>query len=287
MNKEIIKITECPRDALQGITTFIPTETKIDYINTLLKVGFDTLDFGSFVSPKAIPQLSDTAEIVKKLDLSGSKTKLLAIVGNTLGAQTAIQFEEIYYLGFPFSLSPTFLHLNIKSGIDEALIRIDNIQNLCVQNKKELVLYLSMAFGNPYGDVVTSKNVNETLKYLQKLGINRISLADTVGIGTAEKISTLFSGLIPMFPTIEFGLHLHSTPDTWLDKVNAAYQAGCRRFDSVILGLGGCPMSAKEMVGNLKTEDLVDYLEKNKIPHTLDLKKLNKAGKKAKEVFNL
>jgi len=281
-----IEITECPRDAMQGILPFIPTELKVEYLNTLLKVGFDTLDFGSFVSPKAIPQLRDTAEIVKKLDVSGSNTKLLAIVGNTLGAQNAVQFEEISYLGFPFSLSPTFLHLNIKTGIDEALIRIENIQNLCIQNKKELVVYLSMAFGNPYGDVISSQNVNDTIKYLQNLGIHSISLADTVGIGETKNISNVFKGLIPLFPTIEFGLHLHSTPASWYEKVDAAYNAGCRKFDAVILGLGGCPLSATEMVGNLKTEDLVDYLEKNNISHSLNLKKLKIASKKAIEVFN-
>jgi len=285
-NEAPIYITECPRDAMQGILPFIPTELKIEYLNALLKVGFDTLDFGSFVSPNAIPQLRDTAEIVKKLDISASKTKLLAIVGNTKGAQNAVQFDEISYLGFPFSLSPTFLHLNIKTGIDEALIRIENTQNLCVHHHKELHVYLSMAFGNPYGDLITFKNLNDTINYLQNMGICSISLADTVGIGSADTISELFSELIPLFPSVKFGLHLHSAADSWHDKVDAAYKAGCRRFDSVILGLGGCPMSAREMVGNLKTEDLVGYMETNKIQHSLNLKNLKKATQKAVEVFN-
>ena len=281
----MIKITECPRDAMQGIIPFIPTEMKVEYINTLLKVGFDMLDFGSFVSPKAIPQLRDTAEVVKKLNLSDTNTKLLAIIGNKRGAEIAADFNEISVLGFPFSLSPTFLQLNIKSNICDALIAIEEIQNLCIKNKKELLVYLSMVFGNPYGDVITFKEIKETINFLRKTGIRRISLADTVGMGNAEIISEIFSKLIPYYPEIEFGLHLHSTPDTWHQKVDAAYKAGCRQFDSVILGLGGCPMSAKELLGNLKTEDLVYYLEKNKIMHNLDLSKLDISTKKAVEVF--
>lgn len=281
----MIKITECPRDAMQGIIPFIPTEMKVEYINTLLKVGFDMLDFGSFVSPKAIPQLRDTAEVVKKLNLSDTNTKLLAIIGNKRGAEIAADFNEISVLGFPFSLSPTFLQLNIKSNICDALIAIEEIQNLCIKNKKELLVYLSMVFGNPYGDVITFKEIKETISFLRRIGVRKISLADTVGMGNAEIISEIFSKLIPYYPEIEFGLHLHSTPDTWHQKVDAAYKAGCRQFDSVILGLGGCPMSAKELLGNLKTEDLVYYLEKNKIMHNLDLSKLDISTKKAVEVF--
>ncbi|MEI6696684.1 MAG: hydroxymethylglutaryl-CoA lyase [Bacteroidota bacterium] len=285
-NDNLVKITECPRDAMQGIIPFIPTEMKVEYINALLKVGFDIIDFGSFVSPKAIPQLMDTAEVVKKLDLSGSRTKLLAIIGNTKGAQNAAPFEEITYLGFPFSLSPTFLQLNIKSDVDKALHTIEDIQNLCVNNKKELLVYLSMVFDNPYGDIVSFETVNETVEYIRNLGVKKISLADTVGIGKPEKIREIFSILIPEFPEIEFGFHLHASNDSWRDKVDAAYKAGCRQFDAVILGLGGCPMSAKELVGNLKTEDLVYYLEKNNISHNLNLEKLNNSTKKAVEVFN-
>ncbi|NVN93788.1 MAG: hydroxymethylglutaryl-CoA lyase [Bacteroidetes bacterium] len=282
----MIKITECPRDAMQGIIPFIPTEIKAEYINTLLKVGFDIIDFGSFVSPKAIPQLSDTAEVLKKLDLSETRSKLLAIIGNTKGAQNTAPFEEITYLGFPFSLSSTFLQLNIKSNINKALITIEEIQNLCVNNNKELLVYLSMVFDNPYGDVVSFETVYETVEFIKNLGVSKISLADTVGVGKAEKMSQYFAALIPQFPEIEFGLHLHSSPDSWQEKVDAAYSAGCRQFDSVILGLGGCPMSAKELVGNLKTEDLVYYLEKNKILHNLDFTKLNISTQKAVEVFN-
>jgi hydroxymethylglutaryl-CoA lyase len=281
----MIKITECPRDAMQGLTKFIPTEAKIAYINILLKVGFDTLDFGSFVSPRAIPQLSDTADVVKKLDLSFTRTKLLAIIGNLKGAQQAAHFDEISYLGFPFSLSPTFLQLNIKSTVEDALYRIENIQNLCIMHEKELLVYLSMAFANPYGDIISFEEISNTIKFLENLDIKKISLADTVGIGTPENIAALFNYLIPLFPNIEFGLHLHSTAGTWLEKVDAAYQAGCRQFDSVILGLGGCPMSAKELVGNLKTEDLIYYLEQHKISHALNLTNLNFSTKKAAELF--
>jgi len=282
----MIKITECPRDAMQGIIPFIPTEMKVEYINTLLKVGFDIIDFGSFVSPKAIPQLSDTAEVVKKLDLSATNTKLLAIIGNMRGAQNAVNYDEITYLGFPFSLSPTFLQLNIKSNICDALKSIEEIQNLCVIKKKELLVYLSMVFGNPYGDIITFKEIKETISFLRNIGVRKISLADTVGIGKAEKIAEMFSFLIPEFKDVEFGLHLHATPASWHEKVDAAYKSGCRQFDSVILGLGGCPMSAKELVGNLKTEDLINYLEENGISHNLDLDKLSISTKKAVEVFN-
>ncbi len=281
----MIKITECPRDAMQGIIPFIPTEMKVEYINTLLKVGFDIIDFGSFVSPKAIPQLSDTAEVLKKLDLSDTKSKLLAIIGNIKGAQNASPFEEINYLGFPFSLSSTFLKLNIKSTVAEALYTIEDIQNICITNKKELRIYLSMVFGNPYGDEIKLEDIQKSISFLKQIGIKKISLADTVGIGTSQNISELFSQLIPMFSDIEFGLHLHASPDSWKQKVDAAYNSGCRHFDSVILGLGGCPMSAKELVGNLKTENLVDYLETHRISHQLDLNNLRESINKAEKVF--
>jgi len=286
IEKQQIKITESPRDAMQGIIPFIPTKTKVKYINTLLKVGFDIIDFGSFVSPKAIPQLIDTAEVVDKLDLSDSKSKLLAIVVNEKGAYNAVQFDKISYLGFPFSLSPTFLKLNIKSSIEDSLKRVENIQNLCIANKKDLLVYLSMAFGNPYGDEVNLESIEKSIRLLQNMGIRKISLADTVGIGTAENIAELFSDLLPLFPEIEFGLHLHSTADSWENKIQSAYNAGCRQFDSVILGLGGCPMSAKDLVGNLRTEDFVNFLEINNIQHKLNLDNLNIATKKAIEVFN-
>jgi hydroxymethylglutaryl-CoA lyase len=202
------------------------------------------------------------------------------------GAQNAVNFDEITYLGFPFSLSPTFLQLNIKSNICDALISIEEIQNLCVINKKELLVYLSMVFGNPYGDVITFKEIKETISFLRKIGVRKISLADTVGMSNKEVIYDIFMKLIPYYPEIEFGLHLHANPLSWKDKVDAAYQAGCRQFDSVILGLGGCPMSAKDLVGNLKTDDLISYLEENRIFHNLDLDKLNISTKKAVEVFN-
>ena len=278
----IIKLTETPRDAMQGLKPFIPTEIKANYINSLLKVGFDTIDFGSFVSPKAIPQLADTHEVLDKLDLSDTKTKLLAIIGNIQGAEKAVSYEQINYLGFPFSVSETFLKLNIKSNIAESLKTIESINNLCIKTKKESVIYLSLAFGNPYGDEYNKEIVYKSITQLQKIGINIIILADTVGISDKSTIYDLYSTLIPDFSTIEFGFHLHVTQKDWYEKVDSAYKAGCRKFDSAILGMGGCPMSSKEMVGNLSTENMIYYLRKNKI----NLKAFDNAVLNAKKVFS-
>lgn len=283
--KNIIKITETPRDAMQGLKPFIPTDVKANYINSLLKVGFDTIDFGSFVSPKAIPQLADTPEVLNKLDLSDTKTKLLAIIGNIKGAERASEFEQINYLGFPFSVSETFLKLNIKSTFKESLKTVEDINNICIKKNKEPLIYLSMAFGNPYGDRYDKEIVYSSIEHLRKIGIKIIVLADTLGIGDKSIIYDLYSTLIPCYPDLEFGFHLHVTPKDWYEKVDSAYKAGCRRFDSAILGMGGCPMSSKEMIGNLSTENMVYYIQKNQIDAKIDFQAFDKAIDKAKIIF--
>lgn len=257
----MIKIIECPRDAMQGIKEFIPTGKKINYINSLLKVGFDTIDFGSFVSPKAIPQMQDTAAVLSGLDLSSTNSKLLAIIANVRGAMDAVEFEEISYLGFPFSISETFQQRNTNSSIEESLKRVEEIQDLCVRNKKQLVVYISMAFGNPYGDEWSNEIATKWAKQLSQLGIKIIALADTIGVSNPENIKSLFGALIPALPGVEFGAHLHTTPDTWEEKVKAAYESGCRRFDSAIKGFGGCPMAKDELVGNMATENLLSFFD--------------------------
>jgi hydroxymethylglutaryl-CoA lyase len=271
MQTDKLKIVECPRDAMQGIKEFIPTETKTAYINTLLQVGFDTIDFGSFVSPKAIPQLQDTAKVLAGLDLSKTKSKLLAIIANTRGAQDAVHFEEISYLGFPFSISETFQQRNTNSSIDQSLKTVEEIQNLCSKNKKQLVVYLSMAFGNPYGDVWNSDICITRAKRLHDMGIRIIAPSDTVGSSTPETINYLFSHLIPEFSDVEFGAHLHSTPEKIVEKVEAAYNSGCRRFDSAVLGFGGCPMAADDLTGNIATEMMVNYFVSKQIEPGLNL----------------
>jgi hydroxymethylglutaryl-CoA lyase len=260
-----MKIIECPRDAMQGVHEFIPTEKKVAYINSILKVGFDTVDFGSFVSPKAIPQLRDTAMVLEQLDLAASSSKLLAIIANARGAQDAVEFEEITYLGFPFSISETFQQRNTNSSMGESLFRIEEIQDLCTRNKKKLIVYLSMAFGNPYGDEWNSDIVITWTKKLAQMGIKTIALSDTIGVSNPATISYLFSKLIPEFPGIEIGAHLHTTPDTWEEKVHAAYTSGCRRFDSAIKGYGGCPMAADQLTGNMPTEKLISYFKNKNI----------------------
>ena len=256
-----MKIIECPRDAMQGIHQFIPTEDKIQYINLLLKIGFDTIDFGSFVSPKAIPQLKDTAEVLSGLNLAESKSKLLAIVANRRGAEDAVVFDEINYLGFPFSVSETFQKRNTNSSIEESLVRVEEIQNLCANNNKELVVYLSMAFGNPYGDLWDRDIVIAWAKKIKNLGVKTIALADTIGVSNPDTITYLFSQLIPELEGVEVGAHLHTTPDAWEEKVDAAYNNGCKRFDAAIRGYGGCPMAEDDLTGNMPTEKLLAYLE--------------------------
>lgn len=253
-----MKLIECPRDAIQGIKHFIPTEKKIKYINLLLESNlFDTIDFGSFVSPKAIPQMADTAEVVQGLNLSHTQTKLLAIIANERGATEACQFEQISYLGYPFSISETFQLRNTNATISESLERVKAIQEITEKADKQLVIYISMGFGNPYGDEWDAGIAIKWVDKLQKLGIKIFSLSDTVGVATPESITYLFENLIPKYPNLEFGAHLHTTPDTWQEKVDAAYKAGCRRFDGAILGYGGCPMAADELVGNMPMENLL------------------------------
>lgn len=270
MMKNNIKIIECPRDAMQGLHNFIPTQTKIDYINQLLKVGFDTIDFGSFVSPKAIPQMADTAEVLAKLDLSSTRSKLLAIIANVRGAEEAARHEEISYLGFPLSVSETFQQRNTNKSIAEAMAQLAQIQDICQQQSKTLVTYISMGFGNPYNDPWDAETVIRFVEELDKLGVKIISLSDTIGVSNPENITYLFSELIPAFQHIEFGAHLHTTPTTWHEKVEAAYQAGCRRFDGAMRGYGGCPMAKDELVGNMATENLVGYFENNGLNLSLD-----------------
>ncbi len=262
MNK--VKIIECPRDAMQGIKTFIPTERKITYIQSLLRVGFDTLDFGSFVSPKAIPQMQDTAEVLANLDLSKTQSKLLAIVANTQGAQTASQYKEIQYLGYPFSISENFQMRNTHKTIAESIVTLQEILDVATKSGKEVVAYLSMGFGNPYGDPWNVEIVGEWTEKLSAMGVKILSLSDTIGSSTPEVITYLFSNLIPKYPNIEFGAHLHTTPEKWFEKTDAAFKAGCMRFDGAIQGFGGCPMAKDELTGNMPTEKLLSYFTQQK-----------------------
>jgi hydroxymethylglutaryl-CoA lyase len=255
-----MKIIECPRDAMQGLDQFIPTEVKVRYLNALLTVGFDTIDFGSFVSPKAIPQMRDTAKVLEGINWQTSRSKLLAIVANTRGAEEAAAHAGVSYLGFPLSISETFQIRNTNKTIAQALTTLDEIQNICVARGKTLVTYLSMGFGNPYGDPYSVDLVSQFSGILQTLGVKIISLADTVGVSSPENILPLFKGLAESFPDIEFGAHLHSTPGTAREKIEAAYLGGCRRFDGAIRGYGGCPMAGDALVGNLATEAIVSYL---------------------------
>ena len=259
-----IKIIECPRDAMQGIKTQIPTARKVAYIQSLLRVGFDSIDFGSFVSPKAIPQMQDTAEVLAQLDLSQTQSKLLAIIANTQGAISASQHKEIQYLGFPFSISENFQMRNTHKTIAESLITLNEILEIADQSNKEVVAYLSMGFGNPYGDPWNVEIVGEWTEKLANMGVKILSLSDTVGSSTPEVISYLFSNLIPKYPQIEFGAHLHTTPDKWFEKIDAAYHAGCRRYDGAIQGFGGCPMATDNLTGNMPTEKLLSYFTTQK-----------------------
>ncbi|WCT09874.1 hydroxymethylglutaryl-CoA lyase [Mucilaginibacter jinjuensis] len=255
-----MKIIECPRDAIQGIKHLISTEAKAHYINQLLRVGFDTIDFGSFVSAKAIPQMVDTAAVLDLLDMSNTKSKLLAIVANERGAAEACEFEQIACLGYPFSISETFQLRNTGATITESVDRVKVMQELCMKHNKQLVIYISMGFGNPYGDEWNSDIAIKWVEELSQLQINVFSLADTVGVADPQSISYMFNNLIPAFPELEFGAHLHTTASTVNEKLEAAWQAGCRRFDGAILGYGGCPMAQDELVGNMPTEQLVDFM---------------------------
>jgi hydroxymethylglutaryl-CoA lyase len=280
-----VKLIECPRDAMQGWKNFIPTEKKIEYINSLLKVGFDTIDFGSFVSAKAIPQMADTAEVVRSLESGVGNTKLLAIVANLRGAEEASVFDQITYLGFPFSVSETFQQRNTNSSIEESLKRVEEIQNLCVNKEKKLVIYISMAFGNPYGDLYDEDIVFNWVEKLVEMDIDIISLADTVGVATPEQVYDMTSYLIESLPATEIGVHLHSTFENWQLKLDAAAKAGCTRYDGALKGIGGCPMANDELVGNMNTEWMISYFEKNNIATGLDKEALAESLRIAGEIF--
>jgi len=281
----MIKLIECPRDAMQGLKDFISTDTKAAYINQLLTVGFDTIDFGSFVSPKAIPQMRDTADVLAKLDLSKTTSKLLAIVANKRGAMDASQFEEIRYLGYPFSISETFQLRNTNATIEESLERVEQIQNICQIYRKEMVVYISMGFGNPYGDDWNVEIVQKWVDRLVDMGIKIFSLSDTIGVSTPENIQYLFSNLLPEYKEAEFGAHLHTQPHNWEEKVRTAYENGCHRFDGAIKGFGGCPMAKDDLTGNMPTEKMVDYFLSIKAPLKMDLQSFAESVRLASVVF--
>ena len=281
-----IKIIECPRDAMQGIKQFIPTEQKVQYIQSLLRVGFDTIDFGSFVSPKAIPQMVDTAEVLAQLDLSNTTSKLLAIIANTRGAEDASKHKEISYLGYPFSISENFQMRNTHKTIAESVITLSELLEIANKTNKEVVVYISMGFGNPYGDPWNVDIVGEWTEKLANMGVKILSLSDTVGTSSPESIDYLFSNLIPKYPNIEFGAHLHTTPNSWFEKVDAAYKAGCHRFDGAIQGFGGCPMAKDELTGNMPTEKLLSYFTTNK-NNSLNALSFESAYNEASKIFNI
>ncbi|MEC3907393.1 hydroxymethylglutaryl-CoA lyase [Tamlana sp. 2201CG12-4] len=280
-----IKIIECPRDAMQGIKQFIPTEQKVQYIQSLLRVGFDTIDFGSFVSPKAIPQMADTAEVLSQLDLSKTTSKLLAIIANIRGAHDASQFGEIDYLGYPFSISENFQMRNTHKTIAQSVETLSEILNIADKANKEVVVYISMGFGNPYGDPWNVDIVGQWTEVLANMGVKILSLSDTVGTSNPETINYLFSNLIPRYPHIEFGAHLHTVPSTWFEKVDAAYKAGCNRFDGAIQGFGGCPMAKDELTGNMPTEKLLSYFT-SKQNNQLNALSFESAYNEASKIFN-
>ncbi|SDQ57270.1 hydroxymethylglutaryl-CoA lyase [Flagellimonas zhangzhouensis] len=287
MSMPKVKIIECPRDAMQGIKTFIPTKEKVKYIQSLLGCGFDTIDFGSFVSPKAIPQMQDTAEVLAQLDLSRTRSKLLAIVANIRGAEDACKHEAIQYLGFPFSISENFQMRNTHKTIDQSVETLKGILELAHAHDKKVVTYISMGFGNPYGDPWDVDIVGEWTEKLADMGTNILSLSDTIGSSTPEVIDYLFSNLIPKYPEIEFGAHLHTTPTKWHEKVEAAYKAGCRRFDGAVQGFGGCPMAKDELTGNMPTEKMLSYFTTQKADTGVNWMVFEAAFNKATELFSV
>ncbi|WP_442845472.1 hydroxymethylglutaryl-CoA lyase [Leeuwenhoekiella sp. H156] len=281
-----IKIIECPRDAMQGIKAFIPTAQKAQYIQSLLRCGFDTIDFGSFVSPKAIPQMVDTAAVLDLLDLSRTQTKLLAIIANLRGAEDAVKHDQIDYLGYPFSISENFQMRNTHKTIAESVGLLQDILDLAYKNNKQVVTYISMGFGNPYGDPWSVEIVGEWTEKLAAMGVSILSLSDTVGTSDAETIDYLFSNLIPKYPHIEFGAHLHTTPNKWFEKVDAAYKAGCRRFDGAIQGFGGCPMAKDELTGNMPTEKMLSYFNTVKEDSGIRPMSFESAHNEASKIFH-
>lgn len=280
-----VKLIECPRDAMQGWRHYIPTEKKITYINALLKVGFDTVDFGSFVSPKAIPQMFDTAEVLKGLQVDPSKTQLLAIVANVRGAQEAVVYDKITYLGFPFSISPAFQKRNTNSSMEQSLQRVAEIQNLCIKNKKKLVVYISMGFGNIYGDEYNETIVLHWIDKIVAMGVEIISIADTVGVATAQQVTSIVSAVVPAYPDTAIGVHLHSTAINWKDKIDAALQAGCSRFDGALKGIGGCPMAGDDLVGNMDTELMIPYFRSLRLLDKINEDALQECSRLANEIF--
>ncbi|MCH1436790.1 MAG: hydroxymethylglutaryl-CoA lyase [Flavobacteriales bacterium] len=281
----MIQVVECPRDAMQGISEFISTEKKAEYINMLLKVGFHTVDFGSFVSPKAIPQMRDTADVLSRLDVDQTDSKLLAIVANKRGALEACSFDQITYLGYPFSVSETFQQRNTNRSIESSLLLVEELQNVCLRRNKTLVVYLSMAFGNPYGEAWDVDMIAKWTHFLTQMGVKVIALSDTIGISSKATVTALFSQLIPEFSEVTFGAHLHTTAQNWKENVLAAYQAGCTRFDSAIKGYGGCPMAKDELTGNMPTEKLLSFFNEQKEDAGLNAMAFESAYNKALEIF--
>ncbi len=280
-----MKIIECPRDAMQGIHEFISTDKKVEYINALLKVGFDAIDFGSFVSPKAVPQMRDTWKVVQRLDLDETDSELLAIVANTRGAVDALEFEQIDYLGFPFSISETFQKRNTNASQEEAFNRVEEIFELCLKKERELVVYLSMGFGNPYGDVWDESIVEHWVDRFHAMGIEILSLSDTVGLANADQIGSLFKQLTTNYPDIEFGAHLHTVYNDWKDKIEQAYKNGCGRFDGAIKGFGGCPMAQDDLVGNMPTEHLIKFFEEERADFYYEIEAFHEVLRLSNEVF--
>lgn len=281
-----LKLIECPRDAMQGIKDFIPTDKKVEYINQILKVGFDTVDFGSFVNPKAIPQMADTSKVITQLDLSSTSSKLLSIIANKRGAEESAAFDEITYLGYPFSVSETFQLRNTNATVDESMIRVEEIQKICFAKNKKLVVYLSMGFGNPYGDAWSGELVaNWCERLYRELDVQIMAISDTIGVSNDKNIRELFSTLIPSLPNVEFGAHLHTTPETYSEKIKAAVESGCYRFDGAIKGYGGCPMAEDTLTGNMPTERMIDWFENNGYPTHLDRDEFAKAYEISNGVF--
>ncbi len=281
----MIKLTDCPRDAMQGIKPFIKTEKKAKYINQLLKVGFDTLDFGSFVSPRAIPQMADTSLVLSKLELDEDSPQLSVVVANKRGAVDACFFDQIQILGYPFSISETFQQRNTNASIEESLGRVEDIKNLCDKYGKTMLIYISMGFGNPYGDPWNEETVSQWVERLMEMGINKFSLADTVGVANPESISYIYNALVPKYPEVEFAAHFHTTPDTWEEKIKAAYEAGCTRFEGALKGYGGCPMAKDDLVGNMASENLIGFFKEDELAKSINKEALNEALLITNEIF--
>lgn len=279
-----VHLVECPRDAMQGLSHLVPTALKVQYINKLIQCGFDTVDFGSFVSEKAIPQMRDTAEVLSQLQMNDN-TKLLAIVANEKGANAAVQFDEIEYVGYPFSISETFQIRNTNSDLSRALTQVEKIHSLCAEHQKTMVVYLSMAFGNPYGEAWSPEIAFHWANRLASTGIKILALSDTIGCATPTSITNLFSNLIPALPSVTFGAHFHTRPDQWLSKMEAAYLSGCRRFDGALRGFGGCPMADDELVGNMDSKHIIEYFENIRVPINVDKNLLLEAEVIGNEIF--